>query len=120
MFKPVVTVVAILVLGACSSARPGRPGPTNDRYLITHPEIARVGVMSGYDLIKRLHPLWSLDRATVYVDGSAIGRGTEGTTTLKEISSVNIDTIRFLDAAHSYARFGAHAPFGAILVERLR
>ncbi len=115
-------VAAVLVLGACSSARPGTPPPANPN-LLTRNEIARAGTSNAYDLIQKLRPLWLRKRGegsffqqsdiVIYLDGTRMG----GPDSLKEINSTDIDSLRFLDARQATVRFGSGHVHGAILVK---
>ncbi len=125
MLKKATVLAAVLFLGACAGARPGRPHPSNPN-LITHEEVLQAGVSSAYDLIVKLRPLWLQKRGEgsffnpseviIYLDGTRMG----GPDELQNISSTNIDTMQFLDARMATLRFGSGHVAGAILIKTLQ
>lgn len=130
MLRAAATAAAILVLGGCSSARPGQTAPTTNPNLITRAEIGQAGVSSAYDLIRKLRPLWLIKRGegsffhqsdvVVYVDGTKMTGGGTLRETLGQITSANIDNLQFLDARQATLRFGSGHVHGAILIQTLR
>jgi hypothetical protein len=123
MKKPLyLLLTAIVLLGACSSAKPGTPRPANPD-LITRDEIASAGVSNAYDLIQKLRPIWLTKRGegsffqpsdvVIYLDGTRLG----GPDSLKDLNSTDIESLRFLDARQATVRFGSGHVHGAILVK---
>lgn len=122
MKKPLyLLLTAIVLLGACSSVRPGTPRPANQN-LITRDEILHSGFSNAYDLVQKLRPLWLTKRGevsffqqtdvVVYLDGTRLG----GPESLKDLNSTDIESLRFLDARQATLRFGSGHVHGAILI----
>ena len=113
---------AVLVLGACGSGG-GRSGAVRiDRNLVTSEEL-RQGVASNlYEFLESTRPMWLRKRGqmsilnegdiVVYLDENRYG----GPETLRGLSTMAVESLRFLDAAAAQQRFGIGHSHGAILV----
>jgi hypothetical protein len=113
----------MLVVGACasgsSSSGTARRG---DRNTVTAEELATTASTNLYDFVQRSRPLWLRTRGRtsvnnegiiiVYLDDSRFG----GPETLRQISPLTVQQVRFLDASAAQQRFGVGHTHGAILV----
>ena len=101
-----------------------RPLPSLQRTSITREELQRLGTTHAYEAVEVLRPEWLHDRGpqefgdtpadglSVYVDGTRVGNLAE----LRQMSTNDIDSIRFIDAATATARWGNNSARGALLV----
>lgn len=116
-----------IVAGAAACASKGASGtsssPSRSPRLITAAEIQAVGVVSAYQAIARLRPLWLQRRATLnsnpregivvaYVDGVRVG----GPEQLERVQASSVTEIAYLNGPDATTRFGMGHSGGAILV----
>ena len=120
MRHPMVLAMVALVLGACAAGASGGSGMNPDR--ISRMEIDEAGPTSAYDLIQKLRPIWLRKRGqtsftqegdvVVYLDGTRLGEREA----LRTVSSVNLESLEFIDAGRATNRFGSGHVYGAILL----
>lgn len=105
---------------------PGRsqPLPSLQRTTINREELRELGVTHAYEAVEVLRPEWLHDRGptewgdtpddgrSVYVEGTRVGNLGQ----LRNLSTADIETIRFIDAPTATARWGAGNSRGALLV----
>ncbi len=110
----------LVALAACGPSTGAAPMARGNARLITQEEIAQTPAPNLYDLVQRLRPGWMQQRAAlgtfgypaVYVGSQAYG----GIERLREISTTNVEELRFLDPIEATARYGRGVPFGVIQV----
>lgn len=124
-FRTVLSASVFFFLAAlmgCAST--GQSGSSqNDPNFISQSEIQEVGEISNaYNLIRRLHPQWLQKRGRgsisnpgdieVYVEGSRQGPPS----VLRQISVIDVETIRFLPPDEATMRYGSGHDNGVIQV----
>lgn len=118
----VLVSCAALVLAACGSTGARSAAVRGDRNLVT-PDELRQGVASNlYEFLESTRPMWLRKRGQssimnegeiiVYLDDNRLG----GPETLRSLSTMSTESLRFLDAAAAQQRFGVGHSHGAILV----
>ena len=118
----VLVLCAVLALSACGSTGARSAAVRGDRNLITSDEL-RQGVASNlYEFLESTRPMWLRKRGqssilnegdiVVYLDDNRLG----GPETLRSLSTMAAESLRFLDAAAAQQRFGVGHSHGAILV----
>jgi hypothetical protein len=132
LFTAVVAVVAALLLAGCASNPSSRSGRTPDR--IGPRELAQYPELTGLQMIRQFRPLWLNDRRgdmnvltveaienrrgiEVYIDGA---RQPRGLVHLSDLSTLQIEAMRRLDASEATQRYGVGHTSGAILVTTVR
>lgn len=108
------------VAAACASGGGGERGPRRDPNLLTAEELADYAGLSCMEVVRRLRPRWLQGRAgdpTVVRGGSPIGPAGDY---LDQIRVVDVESIRFLNAADATMRYGTGVTGGAIVVENKR
>jgi hypothetical protein len=137
MRKHAIPTIALVAVFAACAGGGSSSSPSADQTVITRAEIEQSGSTDAYTLVENLRRRWLHTRGAtrfrrpgegtcppdcdfesqqpdvfVYVDGTRIG----GREELRNLSTANIDTIEFLNAARANARFGIGHVNGAILV----
>jgi len=89
---------------------------------ISRIEIDEAGPTSAYDLVQKLRPMWLRKRGqtsftqegdvVVYLDGTRLG----AREALRGVSTVNLESLEYIDAGRATNRFGAGHVNGAILL----
>ena len=119
-----LVVASAVCFGACAS--PGSPSPSvsptmsEARSALGEAELARAGVRTAYQAIRRLRPEYlaftrrngSSDELAVYIDGIRTGT----TEALHAIPSTSLREVRRLDAREATTRFGTGHSGGAIII----
>ena len=110
-----------LMATACST-NSGSPSPHPDSHLLTEQEIRTASHTDAYSMIQSLRPLWLRQRGPtsfrsrspikVYVDNSLLG----DVDYLKQISTISIVSIRFMDGLEASNRWGLDHGNGAIMI----
>jgi hypothetical protein len=126
MHRTLSILAAGLMLWSCASG--GTQQPRTSRYVITESEITGSGTTNAYDAIQQLKPDWFLQsqrrgvksvnvadstEPVVYVNNARYG----DTQTLRNISTLNILEIRYLQPSEATTRFGTGHVGGAFLVK---
>lgn len=121
----ILTASLLLLASTACATTPGQERPRRSQDILTLEEIQETGAQhfNAYDLIRNRRPAWLRTRGTnslmapdpimVYIDGTRLG----GPETLQGIPAMDIEEIRFYDAAEAQARFGLGNTNGAIAVE---
>lgn len=118
----VLLLCAMLTLAACGSTGARSAAVRGDRNLVTSDEL-RQGVASNlYEFLESARPMWLRKRGqssilndgdiVVYLDDNRMG----GPETLRSLTTMSMESLRFLDAAAAQQRFGVGHSHGAILV----
>ncbi len=120
-------LIAALVLWGCASTGTAEK-PRSSRYAISEAEIVNSGATNAYDVIQQLKPEWFLQSQrrgvksvsiedssvpVVYVNDTRYG----DIESLRNISSLNILEITFLQPSEATTRFGTGHVGGAFLVK---
>ena len=122
LYALVLVLCAALVITACGSTGARSAAVRGDRNLVT-PDELRQGVASNlYEFLESTRPMWLRKRGqssimnegdiVVYLDDSRLG----GPETLRSLSTMSTESLRFLDAAAAQQRYGVGHSHGAILV----
>jgi hypothetical protein len=94
------------------------------RYAIMADELRATGINTAFEAVQNLRPEWLITRGShiigeqpddqieVYLDDLLLG----GTARLKDVTTQNIHSMHFLDAAAATYRFGAGHSHGVILI----
>jgi len=129
LYKHALLIAGFAITSACKSAGGGsagteaRPATYQDRNLITQDELQRTSASNLFDAIRSLRPLWLRQSPTI------IRQGSEGTvlvyldgvqygdpSTLRQISLLTVQEVRFLSASEAQARYGTQDLHGVIAV----
>lgn len=120
MRHPTVLAIAALAFTACASGPQVGARMNADR--ISRVEIEEAGPSSAYDLIQKVRPIWLRKRGqtsftqegdvAVYLDGTRLGERES----LRNVSTVNLESLEYIDAGRATNRFGAGHVNGAILL----
>ena len=123
-----LTLVAAILLGACSSSNAERgasPTPGTDKDIITADELAKTRGATVYDAVRQLRPNWEMrSRPTammrqnqaqliVYVDGTRYG----GFASLRSLKWTSAAFVRYYSPGAAEAQFGPGHLLGAIEVK---
>lgn len=113
-----VLVLGAVVLAGCASAAPGTA--IGDRSVITHQEIEESGQVNVLELIQVERPHWLRLRGSqsffqepvihVYIDGIRAGN----TEILRDMSTNDVEAVRYYDARRAQFQFGSGHEHGAI------
>lgn len=121
MLRPLLLSLVLLSSGASCGARQATTGARTDRDIITVDQIQERGFRNAYEAVEGLRATWLKERpdglATqreiqVYLDNSRLG----GVTMLRQISTAQIASIRYIDAATAINRWGVDHSQGVIMV----
>ena len=118
----VLVLCAIVSLAACGSAGARSPAVRGDRNVVTADEL-RLGTASNlYEFVQSARPMWLRKRGqssilnegdiVVYLDDNRLG----GPESLRTMSTMATESMRFLDAGAAQQRFGVGHTHGAILI----
>jgi hypothetical protein len=114
-------VILLLSSGAACGARQAGTAPRGDRNLITAEQIEEGGFRNAYEAVEALRPPWLVIRpdgftpqreVLVYLDNSRLG----GVQALRQITTAQIASIRYIDAATAVNRWGVDHSQGVIMV----
>lgn len=117
-----ILFVISLIGSACATTGGQRTGGNSNR--ITAEEIDKVEQRydTAYQIVQNLRPLWLRKRGrssvsnpgeiAVYVDGARYGTPRS----LRDISAIEVESMRFLSPSEATNRFGTGHSHGAILV----
>lgn len=103
------------------SARQGVAGSRGDRTVITSAQIQEGGFRTALEAVESLRRTWLVERpdglttqreVQVYLDNSRLG----GIQALRQISTNDIESIRYIDAATAINRWGVDHSQGVIMV----
>ena len=113
---------AILSLAACGSTGARSSAARVDRNLVTSDELRQGTSSNLYEFLESTRPMWLRKRGqssilnegdiVVYLDDNRFG----GPESLRSLSTMSTESVRFLDAAAAQQRFGVGHSHGAILV----
>ena len=115
-------LLVLSVLPACAAS--GESSSSGDANVITYEEIEEISVNTAHDVVDRLRPRWlrsrgrtSLENPTagmpvVYLGSSRFG----GLDSLHEISSDDIEELRYFSASQATTRFGTGHDGGVIQI----
>jgi len=110
------------MLAGCAGATTQSGSGTARSTTLTHDELAKTNSNNLYDAIKKLRPEWLTSRGPtsvtdatpstvdVYMNGSELG----GIDYLREVSTLDVSTVRYWDPGQASARFGMGHPSGVI------
>jgi hypothetical protein len=113
-------LLAVAFLVACSSANSGSgssSSPASRRDVLTADQIveAHADLVSVYDAMARLRPLWLIrhgsDFATVFVDGQQYGT----VTSLRNIQAFQIARVRYYDPTQAGGVYGVKGGTGGVI-----
>ncbi|SRR6266571_1831193 len=126
--RQTLMVTALVLVSACSSAggsagTGGSPAPSQDRNLILLDELQRTSASNLFDAIRILRPQWLRQSPTiirqggegsvlVYLDGVQYG----DPTSLRQISLLVVQEVRYLSASEAQGRYGTQDLHGVIAV----
>ena len=125
-----LTLVAAILLGACSSSNAERgapPTPSTDSDVITSDELATTRGSTLFDAVRQLRPNWEMRarptalmrqnqaQLIVYVDGSRYG----GFASLRTLKWSSAAYVRYYSPGNAEAQFGPGHLLGAIEVRTL-
>ena len=120
MLRPLLLGVVLLSSGVACGARQG-DGVRVDRSMITADQIQERGFRNAYEAVEALRGTWLKERPDglamqreiqVYLDNSRLG----GVPMLRQISTPQIASIRYIDAATAINRWGVDHGLGVIMV----
>ncbi len=113
-------VMGIAAVTGCG-ARQGAGSTRGDRSVITSAQIQEGGFRTALEAVEALRRTWLIERpdglrtqreVQVYLDNSRLG----GIQALRQISTSDIESIRFIDAATAINRWGVDHSQGVIMV----
>ena len=120
MLRPLLLGVFLLSSGAACGARQAS-GARVDRTIITVDQIQERGYRNAYEAVEGLRATWLKERPDgltiqreiqVYLDNSRLG----GVQMLRQITTPQIASIRYIDAATAMNRWGVDHSLGVIMV----
>lgn len=119
-----LSLIAVAAVLGCAAAGSSTSGARRNPAVITEEEIAAANVVTAYDAVERLRPLYLRSRgetsittpgtqyANVYVDGLRHG----DLNTLRNILANHVQLIRYYNGAEAGSRFGLANTAGVIEV----
>jgi hypothetical protein len=117
-YPAILLFLMIVLVSGCASAGAGKRVTSRD--LIQREEITSHWAANAFDLIQSLRPQWlwirdeiGIGRANdivVYLDGARLG----GRESLRGVSIMNLQALRFFNATAANLRFGAGHSYGVI------
>jgi hypothetical protein len=123
MRRAIVLILALGLLGpACTSARPA--GPPRQADVLTSDEIRGALKNNAYEVVAVLRPHWMQRRGQisfqnpeagqviVYLNGMRVG----GAEYLRQLSVLDVVSMRFISATEAGARFGIQQNGGAAIL----
>jgi hypothetical protein len=121
-----LSVAMLCAIAACSSRGGAASAPAVDQTLITREELVASSATNLFDAVQRLRANWLRTRGTdsfetptviqVYLDNQRVG----GVEQLRQLSPLNVSTLRHYDGIQATARWGINHGAGAIVVTTLR
>lgn len=121
LLRPVLLGLVLLSSGVACGARQVSDGARVDRTIITVDQIQERGFRNAYEAVEGLRATWLKERPDglttqreiqVYLDNSRLG----GVQMLRQISTPQIASIRYIDAATAINRWGVDHSLGVIMV----
>ncbi|HUG97961.1 MAG TPA: hypothetical protein VMQ83_02140, partial [Gammaproteobacteria bacterium] len=116
----------LFVAGCASSAGPANSARQIDRDVLSREEILQTGSRNVYDAILALRRNWLVTRGVdslnnpvqvqVYLDDSRLA----GVETLRQISVIDLDFVRYYNGREASVRWGLNHGQGAIYVATIR
>jgi hypothetical protein len=117
-----VALVLLMPLGACYRTSSAPDAVSADRSVLTKAEVRSERFASAYDAVEALRGTWLHDRGAnsfthqteiqVYLDGTRLG----GISTLRDIPTTNVESIRYFNGMDASARWGLDHGKGVIYV----
>ncbi|HZI29387.1 MAG TPA: hypothetical protein VFD64_14555 [Gemmatimonadaceae bacterium] len=114
--------VAVLTTVTGCGARQGAAGTRGDRNVITFEQLQEGGYRNALEAVEALRRTWLIERpdglttqreVQVYLDNSRLG----GIQSLRQVSTSDIASIRYIDAATAINRWGVDHSQGVIMIE---
>ena len=124
MLRLLLLALVLLSSGTACGARQAS-GARVDRNVITADQIQERGFRTAYEAVEGLRAVWLKERPDglavqreiqVYLDNSRLG----GVQTLRQITTPQIASIRYIDAATAINRWGVDHGLGVIMVTSRR
>jgi hypothetical protein len=121
MLRRLLIPLVLLASGAGCAARQAAPLTRVDRSVITIDQIQERGFNNAYDAVEGLRATWLTERPDglaaerhiqAYLDNSRLG----GVQMLRQITTSQIASIRYIDAATAINRWGVDHGMGVIMV----
>jgi len=120
------SAILIAVVSACARA-PSGALPAPDREVLTQEDLVEHGFANAYEAIEALRPIWLQPRGpntllgtptevVVYLNDNRLG----GVSTLSQVTTPAIVTIRHFDGRQASARWGLNHGAGAIVISTFR
>ncbi len=126
--RPALLASALLLAVAAACSRtPSPPMPAPDRDVLTQGDLVEHDFANAYDAIEALRPNWLQTRGpnsllgtptevVVYLNDNKLG----GVSTLSQVATPSIVTIRHFDGREATARWGLDHGAGAIVISTFR
>lgn len=121
MLRPLLLSLVLLASAAGCGARQAAPLTRVDRTVITIDQIQERGFGNAYEAVEALRATWLIERPDglnserhiqAYLDNSRLG----GVQMLRQITTSQIASIRYIDAATAINRWGVDHGMGVIMV----
>jgi hypothetical protein len=121
MVRTLLLSLVLLAPAAGCGARQAAPLTRVDRNVITIDQIQERGFTNAYDAVEGLRATWLIERPDglaaerhiqAYLDNSRLG----GVQMLRQITTSQIASIRYIDAATAINRWGVDHGLGVIMV----
>ena len=121
MLRHLLLGLVLLSSGVACGARQAGSGVRVDRSVITIDQIQERGYRNAYEAVEGLRATWLKERPDgltiqreiqVYLDNSRLG----GVQMLRQVTTSQIASIRFIDAATAMNRWGVDHSLGIIMV----
>jgi hypothetical protein len=118
--RQLLFVLGVAAVAGCG-ARQGAGSAGGDRTVITSAQIQEGGFRTALEAVETLRRTWLIERpdglttqreVQVYLDNSRLG----GIQSLRQISTNDIESIRYIDAATAINRWGVDHSQGVIMV----
>jgi hypothetical protein len=118
--RQLLFVVIVATVTGCG-ARQGAGGTGGDRSVITFEQLQEGGYRNALEAVEALRRTWLVERpdgittqreVQVYLDHSRLG----GVQSLRQVSTSDIASIRYIDAATAINRWGVDHSQGVIMI----
>jgi hypothetical protein len=120
-FTRLMLSVAVVTTVTGCGARQGAGGAGGDRSVITIEQLQEGGYRNALEAVEALRRTWLIERpdglttqreVQVYLDNSRLG----GIQSLRQVSTSDIVSIRYIDAATAINRWGVDHSQGVIMI----